>query len=152
MNRDFKFRLYDKISKHYCDNDSFMIGRCEILAAPKGDRPFDYEVISGLSSGRFSLEQFIEKYDKNGKEIYEKDVVHLTDNNGYNYYGVVTYYKKLSAYIIVNIESYFLNKMEDTFVYVAHGDYELFYLKDVVEVLGNYHDVENILRVVMHVE
>lgn len=28
MNRDFKFRLYDNISKHYYDNDSFLIGRC----------------------------------------------------------------------------------------------------------------------------
>jgi len=73
LNRDFKFRLYDKVSKHYYDNDSFLIGRCEILAAPKGDKPFDYEVLSGLSSGRFSLEQFIERYDKNGKEILPKE-------------------------------------------------------------------------------
>ena len=152
MNRDFKFRLYDKVSKHYYDNDSFLIGRCEILAAPKGDKPFDYEVLSGLSSGRFSLEQFIERYDKNGKEIYEKDIIHLTDANGYSFYGVVRYYKKFVAYIIVNIESYFLNRMEDNFVDVECESHEMFYLNDIVEVVGNYHEVENILKVVIHNE
>lgn len=122
-----KFRAWDKLGK---------------IMLPVGDVDTSYKLVyleedNGYRCERdfdeIELMQFTELKDKNGKEIYEGDIVKFTITNGFDYvvdeYGAVTY-KQGAFFIVKDFAEYLIS-----YVYTKE-----------VEVIGNVYENHELLE------
>ena len=117
MNNRFKFRVWDKERKCFFNDD-------EVVIYPNGEESFfnaDYDFTECV------VEQCTELRDKNGKLIYENDLIKIDDD--------VAVIKWSDYYARFMLES-----QEDNF------DFETTYAEEC-EVIGNIHKNANLLEV-----
>lgn len=144
--RQIKFRAWDKKDKKYLysDKQEFI---CTTHSNGLGVTiPFDIDEKYGpdvdgidwadadLLMGRYELEQFTGLYDKNGKEIYENDILEFEGKT-----LVVIWVEDWCQFTMQRVEDYKSNA-EDW----CH--YDLFKsLSDKYEVIGNIHENKELL-------
>lgn len=136
--RDIKFRAWDKEFEKmtYFDDEEYdyrpplafrldQVFKKDINYNDYED--FEYKDITD----KLEIMQFTGLHDKNGKEIYEGDIIQYEDITK----GLVRYSEKYAQYVLVNTGS-----VKDEFEPL--GDYNM----EVFEIIGNEYDNPDLLE------
>ena len=136
--RDIKFRVWDKETKHMhiCGEDV----HDEISFENETNKAYYYNLQNGCGSLRedsvYILMQYTGLKDKNGKEIYEGDIIFIKgETKLLDIKGKVEYSNILAQFIITNTGS-IVNEAEPL------GNYE----EEDIEVIGNIYDNPKLLE------
>lgn len=123
MKRNIKFRVWDDTKRSWVDK--FMI-------TPTGR----IEVFLINDPNNLTLQQFTGCYDKNGKEIYEGDIVHYFHDDSYNISNenLVCVYDPSNAWYGF---SHSIDDLEDGYYWLEISRY--------CEVIGNIFDAPHLL-------
>lgn len=106
--REIKFRAWDEKNKLYIFFD-----KTDILDG------YGFELID-FSIPWSDWDQFTGLHDKNGKEIYEGDIVNYTHDKGFN---VVVYSEIIPAFVTKDIQGYeYLPSIEDYDSWIVIGN------------------------------
>ena len=128
--REIKFRAWDNENRQMLEvqelnfEDCFYGGGMQIRTTMYSDY-FDYR--------EMPLMQYTGLHDKNGKEIYEEDIIEWTTYSGKKYRFSVEYSNKYAQYVIVNT-------LDVLMEYEPLGDYEN------IEVIGNIYENSELLE------
>ncbi len=124
MKREIKFRAWDFINNRM----EYGVNVNDGKPVKKGYQWF----LDGNTVHNSNLEQFTGLTDKNGKEIYEGDIVK-------GHYDAVHNDKKINIKGVVMFNDASFCISDDLFTHYRWIDYEL-------EVIGNIHETPNLLK------
>lgn len=131
MNREIKFRYWDNVLKHYFYSDEF-------------NWPTSLEKLSYFFAKAKNYAENVEPYtglkDKNGKEIYDGDIIHIPSGEMKNGsciwvpYGHVWYCEIFAQWTVSYNHPY------------SETSSNLFPIGELSEVVGNIHQHEELFK------
>jgi uncharacterized phage protein (TIGR01671 family) len=131
--RDIKFRAWDKKHNRFLGDD-FLIGDDGKIFFVQ----FGNEIYLAVQE-QYIIEQFTGLSDKNGKEIYEGDILKVY----FHYDGDYFTKEQLCAVVFEEAEFYgkpFKNKG------IQNSFYEALNQKEIIEIIGNIHENPELLK------
>jgi len=138
MSREIKFRAWDKGSE-------YMHSNVQSAVYEDPDEWTEFNTVLGLE--RFEVMQYTGLKDKNGKEIYEGDILTSSeypfqDDGEYNYHGVVEWGEEEAAYYLTK---HLANKNRRG---ISHGISEMLGQEDMstFEIIGNIYENPELLE------
>lgn len=132
--RELKFRVYDKVNERYCTGIGIQ-GIFSSITRNNGE-PSEIVLNSALSS-QYDIEQYTGLKDKNGKEIYENDLIKCYTQEGYPV-GKVIYSETWTEYEIVGYDKETKREYSLEHFGIATNGY--------LEVIGNIHENKELLN------
>ena len=142
MNREIKFRIWDKKEKRFhCPNNN-----AEWLVSLDGE--VFHHCGGPLNKKDYALQQYTGLEDSNEKEIYEGDILEITQepdfchepDKWYGFYGVVEFDYKSVGFRVQKYEDFGSSKKD--------GDSDDFYYLDRIfrTVIGNIFENPELLK------
>ena len=127
--REIKFRAWEPLSKkyHYMDFCLYEGDEKKLFALPMGRQSLR-DSYTAMNLDNLVIEQFTGVYDKNGKEIYEGDVL---KNPDYEEAFVVEYHEGMAGYI-----GWGDDKIAGCYLITG----------DEIEIIGNIHENPELLE------
>lgn len=122
MNRDIKFRVWDKIRKEFTEDGRY---KNEFVGIALG---FYSDVC--ISKDDLVIQQYTELKDKNGTEIYEGDILHFYENNEID--NFITNKYIICKYTLDNAWFSFVENIND-----VYDGYYWMEIDNKCEVVGN---------------
>lgn len=135
MNREIKFRVYDKDLKkmRYLNNSH------DFICFDEKGNGYYHNMQTGLGEWFSDLMQYTGLQDKNGVEVYENDIIDIHQTvNGYNQFVIQYDNYKLSA-------RYYNQKTKQILGWYQYDLDELFEINEFekeIEVIGNIYKNE----------
>lgn len=124
MNRHIKFRVWDVKNKKFLPESYFAIlGNGKLIVTLSGY----YNDFTNTNQDDYVIQQYTGLTDKNGKEIYEGNIIHLK-------------FGELNANLVVKWDKYMGLK------YHNGGWTSLVHVETHGEVIGNIFEHENLLK------
>lgn len=134
--RDLKFRIWSTHEKRWlCEDSQYLVmDGSEILAAPWSTISFK------MPSQDYVVEQYTGLKDKNGREIYEGDIVHETWDSEYPYSYCPEAVVKNSRIVRISYNAPSFNLKNEA------GDSGEYCVEDFqIEIIGNIHENPELL-------
>lgn len=135
MSREIKFRVWAKKRKGYRELDQLVFdnqGLEEIWVFPKDD-----EMQQVYHPSEMVVEQYTGLTDKNGKEIYEGDIVKTNSPDRANFNaGAIVMQQQM--YLIINTPTYGDARL-------SHSEPLGYYCDMECEIIGNIHENKELL-------
>ena len=135
MNREIKFRVYDKELKRM----RFFNSPHDFICFDEKGNGYYHNMQTGLGEWFSDLMQYTGLKDKNGVEIYEGDIIDIHQTvNGYNQFVIQYDNYKLSA-------RYYNQKTKQILGWYQYDLDELFEINETekeIEVIGNIYENE----------
>lgn len=151
MNREIKFRAFYNGKMRY-DIDSIILIRGEVNSVLFEDDMEAYIEKEGfVAFPTCILMQYTGLKDKNGKEIYEGDILQIKLNDGKIGIFVVKYNihrRKMDSGWVVDIPSFSFVSVTNGFpTYPIVNNYAGKHDLDIIEVIGNIHENPELLKI-----